>query len=190
MSVYQDVTAAIITELEKGALPWVKPWRADMSADKNIITGAAYRGINRLLLGMSAMAKGHTSNEWGTFKQWQEKGYQVQKGEKSTRIVFFKNVAGKETPEGDIEGGYAMIKAYAVFNAQQTNKEVEETAAAPVAGFFLANAEERIIVPIKMTLESMVAFGLGIFVLLLVSIYATKHREENKDASNKNEHAA
>jgi len=41
-----------------------------------------------------------------------------------------------------------------------------------------------------MTIESMVAFGLGIFVLLLVSIFATKHREENKDASNKNEHAA
>jgi len=145
MSVYQDVTAAIITELEKGAMPWVKPWRADMSADKNIITGAAYRGINRLLLGMSAMAKGHTSNEWGTFKQWQEKGYQVQKGEKSTRIVFFKNVAGKETPEGEVEGGYAMIKAYAVFNAQQTNKEVEETTVAPVAEFFLANAENRIV---------------------------------------------
>jgi len=145
MSVYQDVTAAIITELEKGALPWVKPCRADMSADKNIITGASYRGINRLLLGMSAMAKGHTSNEWGTFKQWQEKGYQVQKGEKSTRIVFFKNVAGKETPDGEVEGGYAMIKAYAVFNAQQTNKEAEETTAAPAAGFFIANAEERII---------------------------------------------
>lgn len=145
-TVYSEITRQIIEELEKGAAPWIKPWRADASADKNIITGAAYRGINRLLLGMSSMAHGYDSAEWGTYKQWQEKGYQVNKGEKSTRIVFFKNVAGKENEEGEIEGGYAMIKAYAVFNARQTNKEKEERApVAPIVDFFHQEAEERMI---------------------------------------------
>lgn len=146
MSIYQQITNQIIEELEKGAAPWVKPWRADATADKNVITGAAYRGINRLLLGMSSMAKGYNSAEWGTYKQWQEKGYQVNKGEKSTHIVFFKNVAGKEkNEEGESEGGYALIKSYAVFNASQTNKEIEEVTATPDVEFYFAGAEERMI---------------------------------------------
>jgi antirestriction protein ArdC len=47
----QQVTDRIIAELEAGAAPWVKPWRADSSADKSIVTGKAYQGVNRLLLG-------------------------------------------------------------------------------------------------------------------------------------------
>ena len=37
-AIYQSVTDSIIAQLEKGAIPWVKPWRADSSADKNFIT--------------------------------------------------------------------------------------------------------------------------------------------------------
>ena len=35
---YKTVTDSIIAELEKGAIPWVKPWKADSSADKNFIS--------------------------------------------------------------------------------------------------------------------------------------------------------
>lgn len=122
MDLYKQVTDQIIAELEKGALPWIKPWKADSSADKNHVSQKPYQGINRLLLGMSAMCNGYTSPEWATYKQWQEAGAQVNKGEKATHIVFFKPVAGKKNAEtGEAESGYCVIRGYAVFNATQTN---------------------------------------------------------------------
>lgn len=122
MNLYQQVTDSIIAELEKGAAPWVKPWRADATADHNQISGKPYRGINRLLLGMASMAGGFASPAWATYKQWQELGYQVNKGEKATHIVFFKPMQGKTNAEtGEVEAGYCVIRGYAVFNATQTN---------------------------------------------------------------------
>ena len=122
MDVYTSVTNSIIAELENGTAPWVKPWRADSSADHNLVSKKAYRGINRLLLGMSAMANGYTRPEWATYKQFSELGAQVDKGEKATHIVFFKPITGKQNAEtGETESGYCVIRGYAVFNATQTN---------------------------------------------------------------------
>lgn len=122
MDLYQEVTNRIIAELEKGAAPWVKPWTADSSADRNLVSDKPYRGINRLLLGMSSMAKGYASPIWATYKQFAEAGYQVSKGEKATHIVFFKPIPGKTNDEtGENEAGYCVIRGYAVFNATQTN---------------------------------------------------------------------
>lgn len=41
-----------------------------------------------------------------------------------------------------------------------------------------------------MAIESLVAFGLATFVLLVISIYANKHRGGRKKTPHKNEHAA
>ncbi len=122
MDLYSKITEQIIAELEKGAAPWVKPWQADNTADRNIVSGKPYRGVNRLLLGMSSMANGFASPVWATYKQWQEQGAQVSKGEKATNIVFFKPIAGAKNEEtGESEAGYCVIRGYAVFNATQTN---------------------------------------------------------------------
>ena len=121
-NVYQAVTDSIIAQLEKGAIPWVKPWRADSSADKNFITQKAYSGINTLILGMA----GYSNPSWASYKQWQDKGVQVKKGEKATTIVFFKQVSKDTTNEsGEVEkSGYAVLRAYSVFNAEQTDIEI------------------------------------------------------------------
>lgn len=118
---YDEVTQRIIAELESGAVPWIKPWTADSSANRNIVSGKPYRGINRLILGMAGMAAGHASPYWASFKQWQERGGCVRKGEKGTKIVFFspvektsRNAAGDEETEK-----YAVLKSYFVFNAGQ-----------------------------------------------------------------------
>jgi antirestriction protein ArdC len=129
MDCYQQVTDSIIAELEKGAAPWVKPWRADHTADKNYVSGKAYKGINRLLLGMASMARGFSSPNWASYKQWQESGAQVNKGEKGTHIVFFKPIAGKKNEQtGEAESGYCVIRGYTVFNATQTNLSVSAPA--------------------------------------------------------------
>jgi antirestriction protein ArdC len=123
MSIYDDVTARIVAELEKGAAPWVKPWRVDSTAEKNFFTQKPYQGVNRLLVGMSSMSQGFSNPAWATFKQWQAAGINVKKGEKGTQIVFFKPVS-KETVNDSGEtkkSGYCVARAYCIFNAEQTD---------------------------------------------------------------------
>lgn len=118
-TIYETVTASIIASLESGVAPWVKPWTASHTADKNAISGKAYRGVNRFLLGMAFQS----SNEWATFKQWQEMGASVKKGEKATHIVYFSPVTKPKKGEDGEESGpaYSMLKTYCVFNASQVD---------------------------------------------------------------------
>ena len=89
LSIYDEITNNVIASLEAGVAPWIKPWNTTTTADRNFITGKDYRGINTLILGMSGMAQGFDTNLWASFKQWQELGATVRKGEKGTRIVFY-----------------------------------------------------------------------------------------------------
>ena len=143
-TVYEEVTQSIIEQLENGAIPWHKPWVADSSADKNVLTQKPYQGINRLILGMSGMARGFTVPVWASFKQWQQLGGSVRKGEKGTKIVFY-TPAEKVNKDGEKES-YAVLKAYWVFNASQVDG-IEVTPVAVVDKPFTANqlAEQRII---------------------------------------------
>ena len=120
ISVYDSVTNNIISKLESGIVPWVKPWQAGGAggADRNIISKKEYQGVNRLILGMS----GYSLPIWGSFKQWQDLGANVKKGEHGTQIVFYSQVTKKEIKPNDPNpenGTYAMLKAYYVFNIDQ-----------------------------------------------------------------------
>jgi len=119
-TIYQEVTNSIIEQLEKGAAPWIKPWSADSTADKNIVSQKPYAGINRLILGMSAMSQSFNTPVWGSFKQWQALGASVKKGEKGTKIIFYSPVTKENKATGDSET-YNLIKAYFVFNASQVD---------------------------------------------------------------------
>jgi antirestriction protein ArdC len=44
MSVYGEITQAIIAELEKGIPPWVKSWSSHLPM--NVVSQKGYRGIN------------------------------------------------------------------------------------------------------------------------------------------------
>lgn len=69
----------------------------------------------------------------GTYKQWQEKGVQVRKGEKAHQIVFYKDFEKEEENEktGEIETVKRFVlKASSVFNVAQVegfNIAEEET---------------------------------------------------------------
>ena len=52
-SLYDEVTARIITQLEAGCFPWVQPWSAAAAVPglpRNAITGRTYSGVNILIL--------------------------------------------------------------------------------------------------------------------------------------------
>ena len=114
--IYDTVTNRIIENLEKGCIPWIKPWHTENTLDKNIKTGNEYNGINRIILGMS----GYQSNIWASFKQWKDLGANVKLHEKGTAIVFYKPVSGvKVTSEGDEIIYNSVFTTSYIFNAEQ-----------------------------------------------------------------------
>lgn len=116
--VYQVVTDRIIGLLEQGVAPWRKPWSGgDSLMPKNLVSGKAYQGINIFLLGCQP----YDSPYWLTFKQAQERGGHVRKGEKGSPCIFWKTYEKeKETPDGDIEAEKRwVLRYYVVFNADQ-----------------------------------------------------------------------
>ena len=50
------------------------------------------RGVNILALWAASHACGYRSGVWGTYRQWAEAGAQVRKGEKSSYVVFYKEL--------------------------------------------------------------------------------------------------
>jgi len=144
-TIYTEITQSIIEQLEQGAAPWIKPWKADSSADKNLVSQKPYQGINRLLLGMSSMIRGYSVPVWASYKQWESIGANVKKGEKGTKIVFYSPVTKQDKQTGDIEK-YAVLKTYFVFNAAQV-EGIDIVPAETVEAEFTAVelAEQRII---------------------------------------------
>ncbi|WP_157450282.1 ArdC-like ssDNA-binding domain-containing protein, partial [Bradyrhizobium sp. ARR65] len=71
--VYNRVTKQIISSLETGTRPWIRPWKVDNSSGSIQrplrSNGIAYRGINVLLLWSEAFVKGYSNPTWITFKQ-------------------------------------------------------------------------------------------------------------------------
>ncbi len=126
--VYQKVTDSIISAIEKGVGNWRMPWHTSgrhAFSPINVTSRKAYRGINTLCLWSAAEAKGYESGEWGTYKQWQERGAQVRKGEKATTVVFWKFAnASTETQDGEetpavTSSRLLFTRGYSVFNAAQ-----------------------------------------------------------------------
>ncbi|HDR2836474.1 TPA: DUF1738 domain-containing protein [Enterobacter mori] len=117
---YQTVTDGIIAALESGVKPWVCPWVRNGAAaglPANLSTGTAYSGINIMLLWGSAAKQGFQYSRWLTYKQAQELGGQVHKGEHGTTAIFYKTLE-KEDEDGEIEK-IPMLKSFTVFNVEQ-----------------------------------------------------------------------
>jgi len=48
---YQEVTDAVIAALERGTVPWRRPWRElGDGLQRNLLSRRPYRGINQLVL--------------------------------------------------------------------------------------------------------------------------------------------
>jgi antirestriction protein ArdC len=132
---YQEVTDAIVAALEAGTKPWRKGWVGGSIGSPRRATGEYYRGINVLLLWASAERSNFASDRWLTFKQAIDLGAAVRKGEKGTRIVFFKSLE----LEGENAAGEAetrripLLRTYTVFNADQVDGLPARFHPAPIA---------------------------------------------------------
>ena len=102
-NIYQAVTDRIIASLKECIIPWEKPWQAPTFAGgnfpRNFRTGKPYRGINVFLLWSTP----YSAPFWLTYKQAEELGGAVCKGEKGTTIVFYKQLSGKKNDSEQTE---------------------------------------------------------------------------------------
>ena len=126
---YESVTARIIAALERGTPPWCRPWSQDVDLPMNAETRRPYHGINALLLSMEATSQGYALNRWLTYRQAEELGAQVRRGERGTAVVLcrLRKVSARAevypTPdEPDLdERVIPLLRAFTVFNVSQVD---------------------------------------------------------------------
>lgn len=102
INLYSEITNRIIADLERGCVPWVKPWgaaKAGVGLPRNGATGRGYSGINILILWGAVIERAYPSQNWLTFRQALALGGGVRKGEHGTTIVH----ADHFIPKGEKE---------------------------------------------------------------------------------------
>lgn len=100
--VYETVTDQIIKEMEKGIIPWKKGWTA-ISGAYNAKSKRYYSFLNQMILAKPGA--------WASFKQWQELGAKIKKGEHAEYVMewFSKKIEWTATNE---ETGEEEKKSY------------------------------------------------------------------------------
>ncbi|WP_434403367.1 ArdC family protein [Sphingobium sp. DN12] len=127
-NLYDEVTSRIIAELEAGRLPWVQPWgrtgTTGPGLPRNALTGRNYSGVNVLILWGAVIEHGLPTQSWLTFRQAQEAGDCVMKGEHGVTVVYadrFTPEAEKERArrDGDDARAVPFLRRFTVFNVAQ-----------------------------------------------------------------------
>src|ERR1700722_11335112 len=125
VDIYTRITNRIISDLEKGTRPWLKPWNAEHAAGR--ITrplrhnSTPYRGINVLVLWVEAEDRGYACPLWMTYKQAVDLGGQVRKGERGASAVNADRFTRTEANDSGqmVEQEIPFMKVYTVFNCEQ-----------------------------------------------------------------------
>lgn len=113
-----DSLIAALEESKDGK--WKRPWKS-LGLYRNGKTGKPYKGSNQAILAMVAEVNNYNEPIWLTYKQAQELGGQVRKGEKGTMLSYWKRssyaVAG---PDGEVEEKERWMSSFfTVFNIDQ-----------------------------------------------------------------------
>lgn len=122
--IYAAVTDRIIQQLEKGKIPWQKPWGGIGGGAISGTTGKPYSLLNQMLLNKPGV--------YYTFSQIQKLGGNVRKGEKSQMVVFWKQIPVKEqdSQTGEVKEAFVpMLRYYNVFHIDQCEGISHTTAA-------------------------------------------------------------
>ena len=127
----QVLADRLIEQMKTNTAPWQKPWESSLQdRPYNASTNQPYRGYNNL----SLVTSGYDDPRWLTFKQAQDLGYSVKKGEKGTPLMFYsfkeekalRDESGKpikdasgNTIKEKIERSRPIVRTFYVFNAEQ-----------------------------------------------------------------------
>lgn len=127
------VTDRIIEQMEKGIIPWRKPWVGGEGVAISYTSRRAYSMLNQFLLGKPG--------EWLTWKQVYDNGGKVKKGAKSRFVVFYSWVTEKDeqgnpvlNPDSGEPKQFPILKWYKVFHIDDTEgieSKIEKVEADP-----------------------------------------------------------
>lgn len=109
------ITDRVTAEMEKGIIPWERPWTGTTSGAISGATGKPYSLLNQILL--------LNPGRWYTFSQAKSLGGSIRKGEHGSWVVFWKQIL-ITTQDLDNEGKpikkiVPMLKYYNVFHESQ-----------------------------------------------------------------------
>jgi len=115
---YSDtVTATIRQAIEAGTEAFEMPWHGSKDRPINAVTGAAYRGVNTIVLWVHGRGK---SEEWATYRQWQSVGAQVGRRArgKGAPISVYRPISTTASSDSDGDGAprRGFFTRYTVFN--------------------------------------------------------------------------
>lgn len=130
----EQLSEAFINSLKEDQIPWRQGWKSGRPV--NAASNVRYRGINAFWLTYAAQLKGYDDPRWCTYKQAQDHGWQVRRGEKGMPVEFWslydtetrKKISREEADEiretlGDRDKFKERIKPISstsvVFNATQ-----------------------------------------------------------------------
>ena len=108
MDLYKEITERIMTQMQEGIIPWHKPWISGKAISRT--TGKPYSLLNQMMLGKPG--------EYLTFKQCQQEGGKVKKGEKASMVVFWKWVEQEDEETGEVKQ-VPFLRYYNVFHIDQ-----------------------------------------------------------------------
>lgn len=131
----KEVAQTFVNMIGEGTAPWRKKWQpGETFVPMNIVSGKPYSGFNFAYLWALSQERGWKDPRFMTYKQAQEQGGYVRKGEHGAKIIFFTN--RREVAERDEFGNvvkddkgqtitraetlnYVVFKTYTVFNGDQ-----------------------------------------------------------------------
>lgn len=127
--IYNEITHRIVDAIESGAHDFQLPWHRtglSITRPRNAASKNFYNGVNILALWAAADHHGFTSPTWATYRQWNSVGAQVRKGERSTFVVFYKQLSVPSDDEQDEPGTRLFARTSFVFNADQVDGYTDE----------------------------------------------------------------
>ncbi len=109
-AIYERINDAVIKGLSEQGMSWFKPWKAGQeNAPFNLHRKRYYNGFNIFMLNFEMQVNGYEHNQWLTYKQAEEMGGHVKRGETSKVEVYrwnksyFDNKTEKYVPQKMVE---------------------------------------------------------------------------------------
>lgn len=140
-NIVDKVNEMIFEAMAKGIVPWHKTWVTEkptgysvFQSHRNAFTGRPYNGMNVFLLHITAELRGYGDTRWATFKQYQQAGLNVRRGEHGTTVIFWTFLKVDKDEEGKKLAKPKTIpylKSYVVFNGDQVDGDKSKMKGSP-----------------------------------------------------------
>ena len=120
--IYKTVSDALIAALEEADDGrWERPWNLGTTIPRNASTKNPYKGFNVILFSLVQQARKYDHPVWGTYKQWEALGAQVERGEKGlTGVKWVSRERDVKLPDGSpTKDTFLTPSAFTVFNIAQ-----------------------------------------------------------------------